>query len=554
MTEELQLKKYEENLLFLPLGGAGEIGMNLNLYHLNGRWIIVELGLGFADGDTPGTDIILPNINFILEEIANKVDAIIITHAHEDHIGAIPYLWSEIKCPIYTTKFTALIIKKKVSEHSSCKNLKIMEVQSGQTIKIGGFDIEFVPMHHSIPEMQALYIKTSKGNIFHTGDWRFANPHETVDDSNREYLKEIGRRDILALVGDSTNILHDEAARSESDLGTNLEQIISNYGKSMVLVTTFASNVARLESIFNAAKKTNRKVFLLGRSLQKIFNAAQESGYLKDMIIGDEKEIGHLRKEEILVMCTGCQGEVLAALSKIALGKHHYLTIGEKDLVLFSSKIIPGNEKKIYDLYNQLTKLGVKILNEHNEFVHVSGHPSRAEVRQMYSYIKPQIAIPVHGEALHLHEHCRVARDSNVPHVINVTNGSVVILDHDKPSVVGTVESGRYTIDGNVLLESTNDIFAQRKVMMQNGIIIVNVVLNKESITDINIYAPGLLNEEEDVDLFEAFSDDIRKILRKNSLGNTLAMEKEIQRLVKKRVRREINKFPIVKVYLYRKR
>ena len=254
MLNKFQPSKNKEKLIFLPLGGAGEIGMNLNLYHLNGRWIIVDLGLGFADNDLPGPDIIVPNINFILQNIVNKIDAIIITHAHEDHIGAIPFLWPEIKCPIYTTKFTSLIIKKKISEHKTCNNLKIIEVTTEQSYSIKDFNIEFIPMHHSIPEMHGLFIKTAQGNIFHTGDWRFINQNDSDDDGNRAHLKKIGEKNILALVGDSTNIFNQNPARPETELGTNLEKIVADHSKNLVIVTTFASNVTRLQSIFKAAK------------------------------------------------------------------------------------------------------------------------------------------------------------------------------------------------------------------------------------------------------------------------------------------------------------
>ena len=320
---------------------------------------------------------------------------------------------------------------------------------------------------------------------------------------------------------------------------------------NLIVVTTFASNVTRLECIFTAAQKAKRKVFMLGRSLWRIFTAAQEAGYLQGVEICNEKNIKNLKKHEILVICTGCQGEDLAALGKIASGSHPHIRIAKNDLIIFSSKVIPGNEKKIYKMYNQLTKAGIKILHEHNEFVHVSGHPSRKEVQQMYDYIKPQIAIPVHGESFHLFEHCRVAKELKIPHVINVSNGDVVSLNQHDPNIFAGVENGRYAVDGCVLLEDDNKVFSQRKVMMNNGIFIVNIILNSARSIQIDIDSPGLLDKKEDDDLLQELYKDIKKFVYEY-IDRDKQLKNNLKKLLRKRIRKELNKSPMIFIHLHK--
>ena len=541
--------KYNKELLFLPLGGSGEIGMNLNLYHMNGRWIIVDFGLAFPDQDIPGANIVLPNINFILQNIVNKIDGIVITHAHEDHIGALPYLWPQIKAPIYTTRFTSLIIQKKIIEYKNFESLQIIEKKPKQNFKIKDFYIEFIPMYHSIPEMNALYISTPRGNIFHSGDWRFNYYQKNTNNKNTEYLKTIGQRKILALVGDSTNIFNHITAKSEDTLALNIEQIIIKHQEKLILITTFASNIKRLQSIFYAALKSKRKIMLLGKALWRIFNIAQESGYLPKIKILSDKSIKSFKKQEILIVCTGCQGEPLAAMNKIALDKHPTVRISKQDLVIFSSKIIPGNEKKIFHLYNQLIKKGIKILHEYNAFVHVSGHPSKTEIEEMYNCIKPNIAIPIHGENFHLDEHCRIAKKSNVANVVHINNGAIVLLRHNATKIVGQVENGRHALDGKTLLESTNQIFTQRKIMMANGIIIISILLGKH--LSINIEAPGLTNKFLNNSLFKNLNKTIIAMCQKYVHHSVHKIKNEIQKIVRQTVYMKLNKFPIIKIYLY---
>ena len=542
--------KYNKELLFLPLGGSGEIGMNLNLYHVNGRWIIVDFGLAFPDQNIPGANIVLPNINFILQNIINKIDGIIITHAHEDHIGALPYLWPQIKAPIYTTRFTSLIIQKKIIEYKNFENLQIIEKKTKQKFKVKDFHIEFIPMYHSIPEMNALYISTPRGNIFHSGDWRFDGYQQITNDKNTEYLKTIGKRKILALVGDSTNIFNHITAKSEDNLASNIAQIIITHQENLILVTTFASNIKRLQSIFYAALKSKRKIILLGKALWRIFNIAQESGYLPKIKILSDKGIKNFKRQDILIICTGCQGEPLAAMNKIALDKHPAISINEQDLVIFSSKIIPGNEKKIFYLYNQLIKKGVKILHEYNAFVHVSGHPSKTEVEEMYNCIKPNISIPIHGENFHLDEHCRIAKKLKIANVVHISNGTIVLLRHNATKIIGQVENGKHALDGKILLESTNQIFTQRKIMMMNGIVIISILLGKH--LSANIEAPGLTNRFLNHNLLKSLTKTVIKVCQDHIHHPAHKIKNEVHRIIRQTVHIKLNKFPIIRIYLYK--
>jgi ribonuclease J len=413
---------------------------------------------------------------------------------------------------------------------------------------LGDFEINMIPITHSIPEMNALVIKTPKGKIFHTGDWKFDDDPVVGEPTNENLLKKIGNDDILAMVGDSTNIFNKDHSGSEGDLGRNLNKLIVENSKNLIIVTTFASNVARLQSIAYAAKKAKRNVVLLGRSLWRIHDAAKESGYLKDVQIYDEKQIKKFKRHELLVICTGCQGELLAAMSKIANKKHQDLQLNENDLVIFSSKIIPGNEKKISALFNKLADMNINVLNEKNEFVHVSGHPSANEVRQMYKYIKPKIAIPVHGEILHMHEHARIAKESSVKHAINVKNGDVVVLDENNPKKIGKVEAGYYAIDGNLILNSDNSIIKSRQILRDNGAIFITLVIdsNKKSIKEFCITAPGVFEDVEDKEILESIKHTVVTLLASMNTLDKNKISSSIGSSVKKHVNKLISKSPLI--------
>ncbi len=548
MEKKINFKNYKKELLFLPLGGTGEIGMNLNLYHYNGKWLMVDLGLGFADFDLPGIDIIVPNINFIIKEIKNNIVGLILTHAHEDHIGAVPYLWSEIECPVYTTKFTASTIRVKYKEYGLLDKMKLIETQPNTPFQVGEFDINMIPITHSIPEMNGLVIKTEKGEIFHTGDWKFDDDPVIGKITDEKQLQEIGDSNVLAMVCDSTNIFNKEHSISEGKLGRNLADLIAMYPKNLVVATTFASNIARLHSMVEVAKKTNRKVILLGRSLWRMYIAAKESGYLQNAIIYDERQIKKFKRNELLIICTGCQGELLAVTSKIADKKHPHIKLVENDVVLFSSKIIPGNEKKIYTLFNKLADMNINILSEANEFVHASGHPSCQEVMKMYEYIKPKIAIPVHGEALHLREHCKIASKVGTPHAINIRNGDVVVIDENNPKKIGKVEVGYYAIDGNLILDSGNQIIKNRKILRDNGAVFITLIINskKKIAQDVHINTPGVFEDNEDREILDSIKVNVVNTFSSIRTTNKSMIKSSIESSIKKQIHKLIGKTPII--------
>ncbi|MSO13443.1 ribonuclease J [Rickettsiales endosymbiont of Trichoplax sp. H2] len=553
MNSNINFKKLNKELIFIPLGGSGEIGMNLNLYHFNGKWIIVDLGLGFADLDLPGIDIIVPNINFIIKEIKKDILGIVLTHAHEDHIGAIQYLWSEIGCPIYATKFTSLIVKSKCKEYGLTQNMKFNEVESNNTFTLENFKISFIPITHSIPEMNGLLIETEKGKIFHTGDWKFDNEPVIGEVTDEGTLENIGKKGILALVGDSTNIFHKDHSVSEGELGRNLEKLLCTHTGKLIIITTFASNVARLLSMVNAAKKAKRKIILQGRSLWKMYLAAKEAGYLQDTIIYDEKHFKKFKRNEIVVICTGCQGESLAMTTKIADKKHPQISLQEDDVVIFSSKIIPGNEKNIYNLFNKLAEMNVNVLNEANEFVHVSGHPSAQEVKKMFKLIQPKIAIPVHGEAIHLNEHCRVAKNLGIKQALSVRNGDVIIFDNDEAKKIGKVESGYYIIDGNLILNSDSIIIKNRKTLRDNGALFISMIIDKKkkNINHLYVVAPGILEENLDQDILDELKLDIFDTFKEISTLDKNKIKNSIEFSLKKHIKKLINKSPLININIF---
>ena len=542
------IKKHYNNLLFLPLGGAGEIGMNLNLYHYQGKFLLVDMGIGFADDHLPGIDIVVPNINFLIKNRKNIV-GLILTHAHEDHIGAVPYLWEDLKCPIYTTKFTAAVLKSKLREFKLTEELKIIELNSNSNFKVDPFSIEMVEITHSIPEMNALLIKTPIGNVFHTGDWKLDPSPVIGNTTDEEKLKEIGKQGILAMVSDSTNIFSSGHSGSEGDLADNFVKLIKGYTKNLIVVTTFASNIARLYSIAKAAEKLNRKVILLGHSLWRIYKAAKDTGYLQDIKpFLKDTAIRDYKRNELLIVCTGCQGEKLAATNKLANKSHQKIKLQKNDAVIFSSKIIPGNEKKIFALFNKFCHMGIEVLTEKDHFVHVSGHPYRDEVSKMYDMIKPKIAIPVHGEAIHLHEHCKFAKKKGIKTTVEVENGDVILIDEKNTEKLVNIESGCFAIDGNFILDEKSQILKNRAIMKDHGIVFVVLIVNKKGklLKKPMISTPGLMDEREDEELIATLQDNVANILSTFKTCNDVKIKKSVQSSLKKFLKKEVNKEPMI--------
>jgi ribonuclease J len=496
-----------EELLFVALGGSGEIGMNVNLYGCRGEWIMVDLGLNFAGPDYPGIELILPDLEFI-EDQQERLAGIILTHGHEDHIGALPYLADELKSPLFATPFTAGLIAGKLEEEGLTGQVQLNVVERGGTVELGPFRVSFVALSHSIPEGNGLLIETPFGNIFHTGDWKIDETPVLGSAPDTDVLTEIGDRGVLALVCDSTNVFQEQPSGSEESVHEGLlAQVMMANGR--VLVTTFASNAARLQTIGRVAREAGRKVCIAGRSLERILRVAQSTGYLEDFpppISFDEAM--RLPREQVLVIATGGQGEPRAALGRIASGTHE-LKLGEGDTVIFSSRIIPGNEVAIGKIMNQLSDLGVEIVTEKQAHVHVSGHPGRPELVQMYNWVRPHIVLPVHGEARHLAEHARLALEHGVAHALVQKNGDVVRLAPGEPRKVGDVRVGRLVLDGDVILPADGATVNERRKIGFGGLITVALpVSDDRELLGTPLVRPFGVPVEDDRDDFIADATD----------------------------------------------
>ena len=467
-----------EELLFCALGGSGEIGMNVNLYGCRGQWLMVDLGLTFADPTYPGVDLILPDLEFI-EKQQDRLAGIILTHGHEDHIGALPYLAHDLKVPLYATPFTAGLIAGKLEEEGLTGHVPLHIIERQGTVELGPFKVQFVALAHSIPEGNGLLIETPHGRVFHTGDWKIDETPVLAEPTSAETLRTIGDAGVLALVCDSTNAFQEEPSGSEAGVREGLLQEVAK-AKGRVLVTTFASNAARLDTLGAVANETGRRVCVAGRSLDRILRVAQATGYLRDFpapVSFDEAM--RLPRSEVLIIATGGQGEPRAALGRIAAGNHE-LKLGEGDTVIFSSKVIPGNEVAIGRIMDALSDLGVLIVTERQAHVHVSGHPGRPELAAMYEWIRPQIIIPVHGEARHLAEQARFARARGIPQAIVQKNGDVVRLAPGDPKKIDEVRVGRFVLDGDMILPADGGTITERRRISVNGLITVALPVGRD--------------------------------------------------------------------------
>ena len=471
----------KEELIFCPLGGSGEIGMNMNLFAYgkpdNLKWIIVDIGVTFADDSTPGIDLIYPDPGFIIDK-KNDLLGIVLTHAHEDHIGAIAHIWPKLKCKIFATPFTSVLISEKFKEKKIdiTSYLKIVELNS--TLDLNPFKIEFVTLTHSILEPNGLKIGTPVGNILHTGDWK-CDPDPLIGQNiNSKRLQEIGKEGVITMICDSTNVFSAGRAGSELDVRKNMLKIIERLSKR-IIITSFASNVARMETAFYCAEKSGRQIALVGRSMHRIFKAARQCGYLKNVIEPlDARDAKNISKDKIVYLCTGSQGEPMGAMSRIANYLHPDVFIEKGDAVIFSSKIIPGNEKKLYKLHNQLVKEGIEVISEESEYIHVSGHPNREDLKDMYNWIKPKSVIPVHGEHRHMIEHINFAKEMQVPYPIKVENGDIVRLyPGKKPEVYDKAPSGRIYVDGLISVEEDSQSIKERKNISTNGFIEATILI-----------------------------------------------------------------------------
>jgi ribonuclease J len=472
----------KEELIFCPLGGSGEIGMNMNLYAYgkedNQKWIIVDMGVTFADDTIPGVDLIMPDPGFIIDKKKDLL-GIVLTHAHEDHIGAVAHIWPELKCKLYATPFTAALLTEKFKEKKIDISSFLKIVPLNSQIKLGAFEIDFVTLTHSILEPNGLSIKTPLGTILHTGDWKI-DPNPLIGNKiDEEKLKKIGNSGVSAMICDSTNIFSPGRAGSESDVRDSLLRIMELKTKR-ILVTSFASNVARMESIFYCAKKTGRSICLVGRSMHRIFKAAKKCGYLKGLLEPLEpRNAKKISKNKVLYLATGSQGEPMGAMNRIVNGSHPDVFLEEGDCVIFSSKIIPGNEKKLYNLQNQIVKNNIEIISEENAFVHVSGHPNRDDLKDMYKWVKPKSIIPVHGEHRHMQEHVSFAKEMQIPKTLLIENGDIIkLLPGDSPQIIDKAPSGRVYLDGSINVETDSQSIKDRKHLSINGYLEITLLIS----------------------------------------------------------------------------
>lgn len=555
--------KDQDELVFLPLGGSNEIGMNFNLYgygpaHAR-KWIVVDLGVTFGDQTTPGVEIILPDPEFILEH-AKDIIGIVLTHAHEDHIGAVAWLWPRLRAPLYATPFTAFLLREKLRENEDCAEAEITEVPLSGKVQLGPFEVELVTLTHSIPEPNGLAIRTPLGTILHTGDWKIDPDPVLGATTDEAAIQKLGDEGVLAMVCDSTNVFVDGEAGSEADVKTALAGLIGGL-KGKVAVACFASNVARMDSVIRAAEAAGRSVCLVGRSMHRMSAAAKSVGLLEG--VGEfisEQQAASMPENEVLFLCTGSQGEPRAALSRIADGSHPHVKLGAGDSCVFSSRVIPGNEIPIRNLQNRLADRGVRLYTERDHpGIHVSGHPCRDELARMYHWARPQIAVPTHGERRHLLEHAAFAKDLQVPQSIAPRNGDMVRLAPGRAEIIDEVPAGRIYVDAGVLTPENGDALRERRHAAYNGVLAVSVVLDGRGklLGEPQVRALGL-PADEDYPMDEVLDDlagEARQALARVT-GEQREFDAEVEtaisRAVKKASQRIWGKRPVVETTVLR--
>ena len=553
------MKKNNE-LVFLPLGGSNEIGMNLNLYGFgpadDRQWIIVDIGVTFGDLTTPGIEVIVPDPEFLQGE---TILGIVLTHAHEDHIGAIGWLWEKVKAPIYATPFTAYLVREKLRE-AGADDAEIREIPLNANLKLGPFDIDYVTLTHSIAEPNGLAIKTALGTVFHTGDWKIDDEPITGEATDVEGIKAMGDAGVLAMVCDSTNVFVEGRAGSEAVVRDELTKLIKTL-KRRVAVACFASNVARVDSVMCAAKACGRSVCLVGRSMHRITAAARHVGLLDGIPEPiSEGEAASLKPNQVLYLCTGSQGEPRAALSRIADGNHPQVKLSEGDACVFSSRVIPGNEIGIRSLQNRLSDLGVEIHTERDHpGIHVSGHPCREELKDMYGWVRPKIAVPTHGERRHLLKHAALAAELGVKQQVTPRNGDMVRLAPGLPEIIDEVPSGRLFVDGGILVPEASEALRERRHASHNGMIFVAFALDAKnrlaSIVDVRGLGLAFENEDTISDQLEKMCELVEKAVRgmpAEARDEDEAVEITVARVVKKAAQNIWDRRPIVETIILR--
>ena len=546
---------YSKNdLLYLPLGGSGEIGMNCNLYHFEDKWIMIDLGVTFSDNESNNYELIMPNIDFIVERV-DKLSALVLTHAHEDHIGAVPYLIKKLKdVPIYATSFTASVLKKKFLS-VGLTDYKINLMEYGKEIHIDDFILEIFCMTHSIPESNAIMIKTKQGNIFHSGDWKLDPSPLIGKPLNKGKFNSLKNEGVDVMVCDSTNVFEVNSSGSEAQVRENLQKIFSEKKNGKIIITCFASNVARVESILEVSKNSNKCCLLLGRSLQKILDSAKENNFLLGFNnILTEKEAEMISEDDLVVICTGSQGETKAALSRLVEGRHKYFKLCKNDTVIFSSREIPGNEKRINQIKSVVSRNGCTLLDDSNAKVHVSGHPSRGELKQMYDWILPDLLIPIHGEYRHLNEHIKFSKKCGIKNQLLVENGDLVKLSKDSTrQIVNRVHCGRNVLKGNKIIPIDHKFLKDLDFISANGEVFVNLIMSVQDrlLTDPIIYSKSILLEESNKnELSQILSDSVVR-LSENSIDDEV-LRNEIKIQIRGYLKNKIGLKPLTCVEIVR--
>jgi ribonuclease J len=547
----------KDELLFVPLGGSGEIGMNLNLYGYDDQWLMVDMGVSFGEDGLPGIDVVMPDPAFI-EERKDRLLGLVLTHAHEDHLGAVPYMWPRLRCPIYATPFAAEFLRAKLSETDFADQVPIHEVELGGRFKLGPFDIEMVTMTHSILEPNALAIRTPKGLVVHTGDWKFDPDPRIGDASDQKKLEALGNEGINALICDSTNVFSEGTTGSEGEVARNMAELFSRHTTGRIAVACFATNVARIQSIIEAAHENGRCVAMAGRSLKRVTEAAKKVGYLTTYpnLLSDEDAM-EVPKDQVLLICTGSQGEPRAALARIARGDHPTVELDPGDTVVFSAREIPGNEKAIGYIQNQLIKRGINVVTARDEPIHVSGHPGREDLARMYQLTRPKILVPVHGEPRHLRAQAELGSECQIPETVVPHDGTVIRLTPGNANIIGEVGTGILCVDGDRLIRRDSDTVRNRNRIMWNGVMFVTVVLNQygEMVGDPMITAPSLFDEQDDDVRLDHFAAEIGNRIDQlddDEVLDNAAVTLAIRQAVRRPIRQRMGKRPLIEVHLVR--
>ena len=543
-----------DGLAFLPLGGTGEIGMNLNLYRCGGKYLAIDCGIGFGGNENPEVEIMMPDPAFIAER-RDKLIGLVITHAHEDHIGAVAHLWRQLRCPIYATPFGVAVLKRKLGEAGLLNEVKIHTVPTGGSFELGPFKLQFMPVSHSIPEAQALVLRTPFGTVLHTGDWKL-DPNPLVGQPTDEAaFRALGDEGVLAMVCDSTNAMTDGMSGSEAEVEESLERLIGKIKHGRIAVTCFASNVARVQSVARAAKKAGRTVALVGRSLRNLEAAARECGYLKGITeFVPEDDAGSIPDENLLLLVTGSQGEPRSALSRISADTHPNIALGEGDTVIYSSRMIPGNERPITAVQDALVRRGVRVITDDDDLTHVSGHPAREELRTLYRLVRPKFAVPVHGEWRHLSAHAELARAMQASPIL-MEDGDILHMAPGRAEIVDSAPVGRLVLDGDRLVPLEGPVLAARRRMMFNGVVLGSAAMDSSGriVGQPRVSAPGLFepNDPEALRVTQAFAQGLAGLppgLRQDEAALADAARATLRRALGKR----LQKRPMVDVHLLR--